>query len=83
MPYFRSSRLEAIKPVLDLLGDIARRHDAEPAQVALRWLIQQGALPIPGAKNARQARSNASALHISLNSAEMDSLDQISRTWRE
>ena len=25
-----------------------------PAQVALNWLLYQGALPIPGAKNARQ-----------------------------
>ena len=82
MPYFRAGRLDSIKPVLDLLTEIARARSAEPSQVALRLLIQQGTLPILGSKNARQARSNAGPLNITLDSAEMDALDQITRPWR-
>ena len=33
-----------------------------PAQVAINWTLCKGAIPIPGAKNARQARESAGAL---------------------
>lgn len=80
--YFSAGALEAVTPVVGLLTEIGKRHDATPPQVALRWLIQHGALPIPGAKNGTQARSNAGALHIALEPAEMDALDQATRNWR-
>jgi diketogulonate reductase-like aldo/keto reductase len=39
--------------------------------VALRWLIEQdGILAIPGAKNGRQAASNAEALSFTLVAAD-------------
>lgn len=48
-----------------------------PAQVALRWLIQQqDVVPIPGAKNGEQARHNAGALSFSLTSAEVEALER-------
>jgi diketogulonate reductase-like aldo/keto reductase len=51
--------------------------------VALRWLIEQeGILPIPGAKNGRQAASNAEALSFSLDAAEIEALDQATTAWR-
>ena len=40
----------------------AATHGRTPSQVALRWLIDKGAVPIPGAKNGEQARQNAGAL---------------------
>jgi len=52
-------------------------------QVALNWLIQQGTLPIPGAKNARQARENAGALGWALDQAEIERLDAATREWRK
>jgi diketogulonate reductase-like aldo/keto reductase len=52
--------------------------------VALRWLIQQeNVLPIPGAKNRRQAASNAEALSFSLVDAEVETLDQATTAWRK
>jgi aryl-alcohol dehydrogenase-like predicted oxidoreductase len=48
-----------------------------PSQVALRWLIDKGAVPIPGAKNADQARQNAGALGWTLPPEEMASLDAV------
>ena len=50
---------------------IGETHDRTPAQVALRWLIEKGAVPIPGAKNADQASQNAGALGWSLTSDEV------------
>jgi diketogulonate reductase-like aldo/keto reductase len=51
--------------------------------VALRWLIQQGAVPIPGAKTAAQATENAGALAFTLDGGEMDELERVSRPWKK
>lgn len=81
-PTFRGSTLQAARPLLDLLTHIGNDHDATPAQVALRWLIHHNAVPIPGAKNADQAKANAHALHITLDQTEVDALDTASLPWR-
>ncbi len=53
------------------------------SQVALRWLVEnEQVLPIPGAKNARQAAENAGALSFSLSSEEIEALNQATLTWR-
>jgi aryl-alcohol dehydrogenase-like predicted oxidoreductase len=57
-----------------LLAEIASAHAKSPTHVALRWLIQQDVVPIPGAKNGAQARHNAEALTFSLSSAEVEAL---------
>jgi aryl-alcohol dehydrogenase-like predicted oxidoreductase len=54
---------------------IAKTH----AQVALNWCMCKGTLPIPGAKNAEQARANAGALGWRLTEAEINILDDVSR----
>jgi diketogulonate reductase-like aldo/keto reductase len=69
--------------VVALLRAIGERYDRTPAQVALRWLVQQERiLPIPGAKNGRQAASNAQALSFSLVDAEIEALDRATTAWR-
>jgi len=65
-----------IPGLLEALREVAQAHQATPAQVAIRWCIQKGTLPIPGAKTAAQARSNAGALHLRLSEAEMRRLEQ-------
>jgi aryl-alcohol dehydrogenase-like predicted oxidoreductase len=82
MSYFRAGNLDAITPLIGLLGEIGRVHDAAPASVALRWLIHQGTLPIPGAKNAGQARTNAAALTTELDDAEVAALSEATQRWR-
>ncbi len=44
--------------------------------MSLNWLICKGTLPIPGAKNARQAAENAGALGWRLNTDEVAALEQ-------
>jgi aryl-alcohol dehydrogenase-like predicted oxidoreductase len=81
--YFRGGGLEKAQPVVALLGEIGERHSKTPAQVALRWLIEQdGVLPIPGAKNGSQAAGNAEALSLSLDAAEIQALDRATTAWR-
>jgi aryl-alcohol dehydrogenase-like predicted oxidoreductase len=81
--YYRGDRLQKVQPVVALLREIGERHSRTPAQVALRWLIQQeNVLPIPGAKNGRQAAGNAEALSFTLVAAEVEALDQATTAWR-
>ena len=81
-PRFSSSGLQKIAPVLHRLQQIGEKYQKTPAQVALNWLIAQGnVIPIPGAKNARQAVQNAGALGWNLNEEEVTQLDQITRDW--
>jgi aryl-alcohol dehydrogenase-like predicted oxidoreductase len=83
MPYFRGRNVEAVVPVIALLREIGERYGKSPAQVALRWLIENElVLPIPGAKNGKQAAANAEALAFQLDETEIAALDQATRAWR-
>jgi aryl-alcohol dehydrogenase-like predicted oxidoreductase len=83
MPYFRRNHLEAVRPVVSLLREIGEGYGKTPAQVALRWLIEnESVLPIPGAKNSKQAADNAGALSFSLTAAEIEALDRATLAWR-
>jgi aryl-alcohol dehydrogenase-like predicted oxidoreductase len=75
--FFSAAGLQASAPLIALLTEIGEARDGKtPAQVSLNWLIRQGALPIPGAKNATQASSNAGALGWDLTDAEFEQITQ-------
>jgi aryl-alcohol dehydrogenase-like predicted oxidoreductase len=83
LPQFNRKALDAIQPVIKLLREIGDRYSKTPSQVAIRWLIEHPmVLPIPGAKNGKQAIENAGALSFSLTSEEMESLNQATLAWR-
>jgi aryl-alcohol dehydrogenase-like predicted oxidoreductase len=76
---FSRDRLAAIQPLIKIMGEIGNAHGGKScAQVALNWLISKGAVPIPGAKNPRQAQENAGALGWRLSEAEIATLDEAS-----
>jgi aryl-alcohol dehydrogenase-like predicted oxidoreductase len=82
MSAFKESRLNQTKPLIDKLKQIAEKHEATPAQIALNWLINfhgEQVFAIPGASNKKQAESNATAMKIKLLKEEMDLLDEISK----
>lgn len=71
----RSAFINRLDKLVELLQEIGQAHDGKTAgQVALNWTIAKGTLPIPGAKNARQAEENTGALGWSLTETEVDSL---------
>jgi aryl-alcohol dehydrogenase-like predicted oxidoreductase len=78
---YSKARLTAIQPLIKRLGDCGMAHGGKSAaQVALNWLICKGVVPIPGAKNARQAQDNTGTLGWQLSEAEIATLDEISDT---
>lgn len=80
---FRGRGLEEVTPVVALLREMGARYTKSPAQVALRWLIEHDfVLPIPGAKNGKQAADNAGALSFSLTPEEVEALDRATLAWQ-
>lgn len=65
-------------PLLGCLKEVADIHAKTMAQVAINWCICKGAIPIPGAKNLRQAQQNTGALGWRLSEAEVHELDAAS-----
>jgi len=82
-PLFGQENLRRIEPVLGLLRDIATVHDAEPAQVALAWLL---GLPqvvvIPGASSVAQLESNVAAAELDLTADEQQALTAAAGDFR-
>lgn len=56
--------------------DIADRHYATPAQVALAWVLrQQGVIAIPKASSVEHVRANHAALELELSEEDLAELD--------
>jgi len=72
---FSAHPMEQVDAVVGVVRTIGEAHGRTPSQVALRWLVQKGAVPIPGAKNDDQATQNAGALGWELSATDMATLD--------
>jgi aryl-alcohol dehydrogenase-like predicted oxidoreductase len=79
---YNRAYLSKIQPLVGHLKEIGSAHGKTPSQVALNWVICKGAVPIPGAKDARQAADNAAALGWRLTPDEVVALDQASDAIR-
>jgi aryl-alcohol dehydrogenase-like predicted oxidoreductase len=75
---YRRGRLAQIQPLTRLLRESGEERRRSAGQVALNWAICKGAVPIPGAKTARQAMDNAGALGWRLTADEVARLDEVS-----
>jgi len=64
------------KPLLDCVSAIAESRKKTMAQVAINWCIAKGAIPIPGAKNIKQAQDNIAAKDWLLDAGEIEELDR-------
>lgn len=76
---FGAEPWDVIDPLVAALREVggAQSPTRSPAQVALNWIICKGAVPIPGAKNAEQARQNAGAVGWRLTPAQVAQLDTL------
>jgi aryl-alcohol dehydrogenase-like predicted oxidoreductase len=75
---FSAHPMEKVDQIVAELRRVGDAHDGKtPSQVALNWLMAKGAVPIPGAKNAKQATDNAGALGWSITPDERKALDAV------
>jgi aryl-alcohol dehydrogenase-like predicted oxidoreductase len=73
IPAFRPAALEANAHIADAVREIAVRHDATAAQVALAWVYAQGRdlVPIPGTRRRGYLEDNVAALTVRLSADEL------------
>ncbi|GGV38131.1 aldo/keto reductase [Actinomadura cremea] len=78
-PRFQEEALKANLRIVDAVREVAARHGATPAQVAIAWTLAQGdhVIPIPGTKKARYLRDNAGAAGVDLTAADLADLDAV------
>jgi aryl-alcohol dehydrogenase-like predicted oxidoreductase len=66
-PLFLPENLERAGLLIGALRDVAKAHDATPAQVALAWLIRRpNVIAIPGASSVAQLEANVAAADLDL-----------------
>ncbi|MEV5828243.1 aldo/keto reductase [Spirillospora sp. NPDC052242] len=78
-PRFQEEALKANLRIVDAVREVAARHGATPAQVAIAWTLAQGdhVIPIPGTKKVRYLRDNAGAADLDLTPADLADLDAL------
>jgi aryl-alcohol dehydrogenase-like predicted oxidoreductase len=82
-PLFGTENLRRIEPLLQTLRDVAADVGAQPAQVALAWLISlPGVVAIPGASSVEQLEFNVAAAEVELPSESRDALTAAARAFK-
>lgn len=73
LPRFTQDALKANQSLVELLGRIAERINATPAQIALAWLLAQKSwiVPIPGTTRLNRLTENNGATSLILTSDEL------------
>jgi aryl-alcohol dehydrogenase-like predicted oxidoreductase len=77
VPRFTPGARKANQALVDLLGQVARRKRATPAQIALAWLLAQKPwiVPIPGTTKRSRLEENLGAASIPLTPEDLRAID--------
>jgi aryl-alcohol dehydrogenase-like predicted oxidoreductase len=77
LPRFTPEAMRANRALVDLLGSIAERKRATPAQIALAWLLAQKPwiVPIPGTTKLARLEENLGAVAVDLTSDDLREID--------
>jgi diketogulonate reductase-like aldo/keto reductase len=78
--------LEAWRPLMNgniddvpEVASLAKQHGKTPAQVALRWLVQRGIIPIPKSGTPSRIDENIDIFDFELSDQEMDTMNSLDR----
>jgi aryl-alcohol dehydrogenase-like predicted oxidoreductase len=77
LPRFTPEALKANQALIELLGTIAQRKKATPAQIALAWLLAQRPwiVPIPGTTKLNRLEENIGATAVELTADDFREID--------
>jgi len=80
LPRFTPEARKANQALVDLLGEIAKRKKATPAQIALAWLLAQKPwiVPIPGTTKLKRLEENIGAVEIELTPDDLREIETAS-----
>jgi len=82
LPRFAPETRKANQVLVGLLGKIAERKKATPAQIALAWLLAQKPwiVPIPGTRKLERLEENLGAAAVELTSGDLREIDSAAST---
>lgn len=77
LPRFTPEALKTNQALIDLLGAIAKRKNATPAQIALGWLLAQKPwiVPIPGTTKLNRLEENIGAVSLQLTTEDLRDIE--------
>jgi aryl-alcohol dehydrogenase-like predicted oxidoreductase len=77
LPRFTPEARKMNQALVDLLGEIAKRKKATPAQIALAWLLAQKpwVVPIPGTTKLKRLEENIRAAEIELTADDLRDIE--------
>lgn len=82
-------QLEAWSPLMqghflkeETILDLAKKYDRTPAQIVLRWDIQNQVVTIPKSVRAERIKENAQIFDFSLQEEDMQKLNQLNKDYR-
>jgi len=80
LPRFTPEALKANQALIELLGRIAERKKAAPAQIALGWLLTQRPwiVPIPGTTKLKRLEENIGAVELELTPDDLREIETAS-----
>ncbi len=78
-PRFQGENFNLNLKLVDRVKQIAQEKNATPSQIALAWLLHQGAniVPIPGTKRIAYLEENAGAAEVELSREVLDQLERV------
>ena len=77
LPRFTPEAMKANRALVDLLGQIAKKKDATPAQIAIAWLLAQKPwiVPIPGTTKLHRLAENLGAADVELTTGDLAEIE--------
>jgi aryl-alcohol dehydrogenase-like predicted oxidoreductase len=84
IPRFEAEARRANQAMVDLLGTIASRKSATPAQIALAWLLARKPwiVPIPGTKRLGRLEENLGAADVELDAEHLAEIEKTASAIR-
>ena len=76
-PRFQGDNFATNLAIVDIVGEIAAKHEASHAQIALAWILAQGndIVPIPGFKRRVTMEDSGKASDVTLDTDDLATLD--------
>jgi aryl-alcohol dehydrogenase-like predicted oxidoreductase len=77
LPRFTPEARKANQALVDLIGKVAERKQATPAQIALAWLLAQKPwiVPIPGTTKRSRLEENIGAVNVELTPSDLQEIE--------
>jgi aryl-alcohol dehydrogenase-like predicted oxidoreductase len=78
LPRFTPEAMKANRALVDLLGEIAKKKNATPAQIALAWLLalKPWIVPIPGTTKLHRLEENIGAADVELTADDLREIEE-------